>query len=102
MVIFHDIGVKTEVKDPERLTSYNRNTTSTRPDVCEAYVKYEGKDAPNSNGERTMTHPKDGFLKGETTKRYGDCDSQYGDNRSWRFKIHRGNKNQNDEEGKKT
>ena len=50
----------------------------------------------------TMTYPKNVFLKAETTKRYGDRDSQYGDNRSWRFKIHRGNKNQNDEEGKKT
>ena len=49
-----------------------------------------------------MTHPKNEFLKAETTKRYGDRDSQYGGNRSRQLNIHRDDKNQNDEGGKST
>ena len=64
-------------------------------------TKNENNGAPISNGERTMTHPRNGFLKVEMTKRYGDHDNQYGGNRSRRLNIHRDDKNQNDEEGQK-
>ena len=48
-----------------------------------------------------MTHPKNRFLKTEATKRYSDCDSQYGGNRIRRLNIHRDDENRNDKECQK-
>ena len=62
-------------------------------------TKNENNGDPISNGERTVTHPNNGFSKVEMTKRYGDRDNQCGGNRSRRLNIHRDDKNQNDEEG---
>ena len=39
-----------------------------------------------------MTPPKNGFSKGEATKRNGDRDNQYDGNRSRRLDIHHGDK----------
>ena len=69
------------MREPEQRTLYDENIAGARPNVCEAHGKYKGGGAPNSNGERTMTHPKIGFLKTEATKRYSDGDSQYGGNK---------------------
>ena len=86
------IGIKDEVREPNRLTSYDKNVAGARPNVCEAHGKYGGGGAPTLNNERTMTHPKNKFSKAETTKGYGNRDSQYGGNRSRRLDIHRDNK----------
>ena len=95
------IETKGEVREPERLTLNDKNIVGARPNVHKAHGKYGGESAPNSNGERTMTHPKNEFSKAETTKRYGNRDSQYGGNRSRRLNIHRDDKNRNDEECQK-
>ena len=80
---------------------YDENVVGARPNVCEAHGRHEGDGAPNSNGERTMSHPKNAFLKAEKTKRYGDRGSQYGDNKSRRLNIHRDDKNRKDKKRKK-
>ena len=79
VAIFHD--VKNEARDNKRLTS----------------KKNKGKEALHI----TLTHPKDGFSKAETTKRYGNRDSQYGGNRSQRLDTHHGDRNRNDEDVRK-
>ena len=79
---FKDVDVKSKVRDPERLTSYNKDIASARPDVCEAHGKCKGGGAPNTNNDRTLTHPKSGFSKRETAVMYGDRNSQYGGNKS--------------------
>ena len=90
--MLESIEIKSEVREPERLALHDKNIAGARPNVCKAHGKYEGDSAPNSNGERTITHPKNEFSKAETTKRYGNRDSQYGGNRSQRFNIHRDDK----------
>ena len=87
-MIFHDVDVKSEVRYPKQLTSCNKNIASARPDVCEERGKCEGNGAPNTNSSHNITHPKNGFSKGETTKMYGNCESQYGGNRSRRLDSH--------------
>ena len=94
------IKVKREVRKAERLTSHDKNIASARPNVSKAHDGYEGNNAPSSNGERTMTHPKHGFLKTETTKRHGNRNSQYGGNRIWWINIHRDDKDRNHKERK--
>ena len=89
------IGINDEVREPNRLTSYDENVAGARPNVCEAHGKYGGDGAPNLNNERTMTHPKNKFSKAETTKGYGNRDSQYGGNRSRRLNVHRDHDNKN-------
>ena len=86
------IEIKDEVRDPKRLTLHDENIAGARPNVCKAHGKYGGGGAPNSNGKRTMTHPKNEFSKAETMKGYGNCDSQYGGNRSQRLDIHHDDK----------
>ena len=80
--------IKGEVREPKRLTLYDENIAGARLSVCKVHGKCGGDGAPISSGERTMTHPKNGFLKVETTKRYGDRNSQYGGNRSRRLNSH--------------
>ena len=80
VTIFYDVDVKNELRDPERLNSHDKDIASARADVCEVHGECEGKDAPNSNGDRTMTHPKNGFSKGETRNGYRDRNIQYGGN----------------------
>ena len=48
-----------------------------------------------------MTHQKNEFLKAETTKGYGNRDSQYGGDRSRRLDINHDDKIRNDEECQK-
>ena len=63
------IWVKSKVRKAEQLILHNNNIASKRPDVSKAHDGYEGNDAPNLNGERTITHPKNECLRAETTKR---------------------------------
>ena len=66
------IKIKGEVREPKQTTLYDENIAGARPNVCKAHGRYEDNGAPISNGKYTMTHPKNAFLKAETTKRYGD------------------------------
>ena len=93
------IEIEGEVREPKRLSLHDENIAGVRQNVCEAHGKYGGNGAPNSNGKRTLTHPKNEFSRAETMKRYGNRDSQYGGKR--RLNIHRDDKNQNDEECQK-
>ena len=61
------IEIKGELREHERLTLHDENIVGARPNVSEAHGKYGGDGAPNSNGERTSTHPKNEFSKAETT-----------------------------------
>ena len=76
VTIHRNVDVKSEVRDPKRLTSYNKNIANARLDIYEACCKCKGNGVPNTNSDRTTTPPKSGFSKGDTTKICGDCDSQ--------------------------
>ena len=83
------IEIKGEVREPDRLTLYNENAACARPNVCKAHGRYDGDGTQNSNNKGIMTHPKNAFSKAETTKRYGDRNSQYDGNRRRRLNTHR-------------
>ena len=85
VTIYHDVDAKSEVRDCKRLTLYNKNIASARPDIWEARGKYEGGSAPNTSNDRTLTHPKSGFSKRETATMCGDRNSRHGSNRSRRL-----------------
>ena len=82
MTTYHDVGVKSEARDPEQLTSHNKNIASARSDVWEARGKCEGGGAPNTDNDCTLTHPRSGFSKGEMKAMCGNRNSQYGGNKS--------------------
>ena len=85
------IEVKSEERKAKRLTLHNKDIASAGLDVSKAHDEYKGNDSPTSNGERTMTHPKNG--QAEMTKRHGNRNNQYGGNKSRRLNIHREDKN---------
>ena len=95
------IKIKGEVREPGRLALHDENIAGVRPNVCKAHGKCGGGGAPTSNCERAIAHPKNEFSKAETTKRYDNCDSQYGGNRIRRLNIHRDDENRNDKECQK-
>ena len=95
------IKVKSEIREPKRLTSYDENITSTRPDVSKACAGHEGNKTPNSNHDRSMFHHREDFSKGELPKRHKKNvnGSQYDGNRS-RINSHHDKKNRNDDDSK--
>ena len=61
--ILASIKIKGEVRESERLTLYDENIAGVRLNICKVHGKCGCDDDPISSGKRTMTHPKNGFLK---------------------------------------
>ena len=59
VTIYHDVDVKSETRDPERLTPYNKNIAIACPDVCKVRGKYESNGAPNTSSDRAISTPSE-------------------------------------------
>ena len=78
---YHDADVKIKVRDPERLTSCNKNIVSA-PRRLGSVWQTQRRHRPKYNNDHTLTPLKSGFSKGEMTTMYGDRDNHYGGNKS--------------------